>query len=55
MNINLGEKFKQEQCCKCGLNWVIAKEQKIGVRRNGYTCPWCSRKEREKCINHIGK
>lgn len=42
MKINLGEKFRQEQCCKCGLHWVVAKGQKT----NNYVCPWCSSKRK---------
>ena len=46
MNINLGKKCLQIQCCKCGQNWVVAKGQQIGVSGKGYVCPWCSSKNR---------
>lgn len=52
MNINIDERSQQIQCCKCGKNWIIAKNQQIGVKASGYVCPWCSSKNRrgaEKC------
>lgn len=52
MNIDLGKKCQQIQCCKCGQNWVVAKGQQIGVKASGYVCPWCSAKNQkgaERC------
>ena len=47
MNIDLGKKCQQIQCCKCGQNWVVAKGQQIGVKASGYVCPLCSSKKRK--------
>jgi len=53
MKIKLGDKYDQAKCCKCGLNWVIAKGQKF----DNYICPWCSpkRKGAEQCVKHIAR
>lgn len=30
---------QQATCCKCGLDWIIAKGQQIGMSDDGYVCP----------------
>lgn len=42
MKIDLGGKYLQAVCRKCGLNWIVAKGQKT----NKYICPWCQSKRK---------